>query len=60
MKKAQSVCHEHSKDFDDLLGLTNVFTRSHEIFNKFGFYLADGTNFPKWNRDGNMIPSECC
>lgn len=41
--------HAIFKDFDDLFGLTNVFTRSHELFNTSWLYLADGSITPKFS-----------
>lgn len=38
-------------DFDDLFGLTNVFSRSHEVFEECQFYLADGSITPRWIGD---------
>ena len=35
-------------DFDYLFGLTNVFSRSHELFNPCQFYLADGSITPQF------------
>lgn len=42
-------------DFDDLFGLKNIFSRSHEVFNPCSWYLADGSITPKFHPDGEMI-----
>lgn len=41
-------------DFDKLFGLTNVFSRSHELFSGCVFYLADGTITPDF-QNGEMV-----
>lgn len=42
-------------DFDDLFGLTKVFSRSHQVFNTCTFYLADGSMTPSFNANGEML-----
>lgn len=43
------------KDFDDLFGNVNIFSRSHEVFNPCFWYLADGSLTPRFHRNGQMI-----
>lgn len=40
-------------DFDDLYGLTKVFSRTHELFNLSYFYVADGSITPQPYQDEN-------
>lgn len=42
------------RNFDRLFGFKNVLTRSHEVFEKCSFYLADGTFTPEWDEEGEM------
>lgn len=42
-------------DFDDLFGLTKVFSRSHQVFNTCTSYLADGSITPSFNANGEMV-----
>lgn len=42
-------------DFDDLFGLVNVFSRSHQVFNTCTFYLADGSITPSFDQAGRMM-----
>lgn len=41
-------------DFDDLFGIKQVFSRSHELFSACTFYLADGTITPEF-KEKRMI-----
>ncbi|UHK03291.1 MAG: RNA-dependent RNA polymerase [Hangzhou nephotettix cincticeps rhabdovirus 1] len=42
-------------DFDDLFGIQNVFSRSHQLFNPCFFYLADGSITPLFDRDRMIL-----
>lgn len=44
---------------DELFGLKNVFTRTHEMF-AGQLYLADGTYVPQMGTDGRFIEDEFC
>nr|AYP67531.1 RNA-dependent RNA polymerase [Fairlight virus] len=41
--------------FDDLYGLTDVFTRSHEMFDSAQLYLADSSYLPSVDRKNNRL-----
>nr|UYL95597.1 MAG: RNA-dependent RNA polymerase [Yanbian Rhabd tick virus 2] len=47
--------------FDDLYGLENVFTRSHEMFSKSQLYLADSSYRPKVDEEAKaLVEDEGC
>ncbi|QWT43296.1 putative large polymerase protein [Alphahymrhavirus distinguendus] len=46
-------------DFDHLFGFSNVFSRTHEMFNKSDIYLLNGSYLPRPQGDGLMHDIGC-
>lgn len=46
------------KFFDDLYGLTDVFTRSHDMFSKAQLYLADSSYTPRVDELKNRLEED--
>nr|WIL00264.1 MAG: RdRp and L protein [Apis rhabdovirus 5] len=45
---------------DQLFGMTNVYTRTHEMFTNSQLYLADGTYIPTKNSQNQFIEDDYC